>query len=86
MARRDVDAARAGLGCFIFIPDDLEQGKIIGSAIYGPCTVVSGNDGYCAPIPDGPMPVGLCDPIGAAATNAAWYTQPYSCAASNMRA
>jgi len=33
-------AARAGLNCFIFIPDNLEQGKIIGSAIYGPRTVV----------------------------------------------
>src|SRR3989449_1959759 len=31
-------AARAGLRCFIFIPADLEQGKIIGSTIYGPCT------------------------------------------------
>jgi threonine synthase len=37
-------AARAGLECFIFIPDDLEQGKVIGSAIYGPRTVaVRGN-------------------------------------------
>jgi len=37
-------AARAGLDCFIFIPDDLEQGKIIGSAIYGPRTVaIRGN-------------------------------------------
>src|SRR5438552_2742520 len=37
-------AARAGLRCFIFIPADLEQGKIIGSAIYGPCTVsIRGN-------------------------------------------
>jgi threonine synthase len=37
-------AARAGLGCFIFIPDNLEAGKIIGSAIYGPRTVaVRGN-------------------------------------------
>ncbi len=33
-------AARAGLNCFIFIPDNLEQGKILGSAIYGPRTVV----------------------------------------------
>jgi threonine synthase len=32
-------AARAGLACFIFIPEDLELGKIIGSAIYGPRTV-----------------------------------------------
>ena len=37
-------AARAGLTCFVFIPDHLEQGKIIGSAIYGPRTVaVRGN-------------------------------------------
>jgi threonine synthase len=37
-------AARAGLNCFIFIPDDLEHGKIIGSAIYGPHTVaIRGN-------------------------------------------
>ena len=37
-------AARAGLRCFIFIPADLEQGKIIGSTIYGPCTVgIRGN-------------------------------------------
>ncbi len=37
-------AARAGLNCFIFIPDNLEQGKIIGSAIYGPRTVaIHGN-------------------------------------------
>jgi threonine synthase len=37
-------AARAGLECFIFIPDDLEQGKIVGSAIYAPRTVaIRGN-------------------------------------------
>ena len=37
-------AARAGLNCFIFIPDDLEQGKVLGSAIYGPRTVaIRGN-------------------------------------------
>jgi threonine synthase len=37
-------AARAGLGCYIFIPDDLEQGKVIGSTIYGPRAVaVRGN-------------------------------------------
>ena len=37
-------AARAGLNCFIFIPDNLEQGKVIGSAIYGPRTVgIRGN-------------------------------------------
>ncbi len=37
-------AARAGLRCFIFIPDNLEQGKVIGSGIYKPTTVaISGN-------------------------------------------
>jgi threonine synthase len=37
-------AARAGLNCFIFIPENLEQGKILGSAIYGPRTVaIRGN-------------------------------------------
>ncbi|GIW41212.1 MAG: threonine synthase [Candidatus Binatia bacterium] len=37
-------AARAGLECFIFIPYDLESGKIIGSAIYGPRTIaIRGN-------------------------------------------
>jgi threonine synthase len=37
-------AAKAGLNCYVFIPDDLEQGKIIGSAIYGPRTVaIKGN-------------------------------------------
>jgi threonine synthase len=37
-------AAKAGLNCFVFIPGGLEQGKIIGSAIYGPKTVaVQGN-------------------------------------------
>jgi threonine synthase len=29
-------AARAGLEAWIFIPEDLEEGKIIGTAIYGP--------------------------------------------------
>ncbi|MGQ0702024.1 MAG: threonine synthase [Gemmatimonadales bacterium] len=29
-------AARAGLPAWIFIPDDLEAGKVIGTAIYGP--------------------------------------------------
>src|SRR5262249_54214766 len=29
-------AAKAGLNCYVFIPDGLEQGKIIGSAVYGP--------------------------------------------------
>ncbi|MFQ5850297.1 MAG: threonine synthase [Candidatus Binatia bacterium] len=32
-------AAKAGLACYVFIPDGLEQGKIIGSAIYGPRTI-----------------------------------------------
>jgi len=37
-------AANAGLNCYVFIPEGLEQGKIIGSAIYGPKTVaVKGN-------------------------------------------
>ena len=37
-------AATAGLNCYVFIPDGLEQGKIIGSAIYGPKTVaIKGN-------------------------------------------
>jgi threonine synthase len=29
-------AARAGLGAWIFVPEDLELGKIVGTAIYGP--------------------------------------------------
>jgi threonine synthase len=37
-------AALANLSCYIFIPADLERGKIIGSSIYGPTTVeISGN-------------------------------------------
>ncbi|MFP6625726.1 MAG: threonine synthase [Deltaproteobacteria bacterium] len=37
-------ATRAGLRCFIFIPNDLERGKVIGSAIYNPTTVaITGN-------------------------------------------
>jgi threonine synthase len=37
-------AARAGLGCYIFITHDLEQGKVIGSTVYGPRAVaVRGN-------------------------------------------
>lgn len=37
-------AARAGLRCFIFIPNDLERGKVIGSTIYEPTAVaISGN-------------------------------------------
>jgi threonine synthase len=37
-------AARAGLRCFIFIPADLEQGKVVGSTIYNPEAVaIHGN-------------------------------------------
>jgi threonine synthase len=37
-------AARAGLKCFVFIPADLEAGKVLGSLIYAPNVVaVSGN-------------------------------------------
>ena len=37
-------AAKAGLNCYVFVPDGLEQGKIIGSSIYGPKTIgVKGN-------------------------------------------
>jgi threonine synthase len=37
-------AARAGLTCYVFIPNDLEKGKVIGSAIYGPRVVaIQGN-------------------------------------------
>ena len=37
-------AAKAGLTCYVFIPDGLEQGKIIGSTIYGPRTIsIKGN-------------------------------------------
>ncbi len=32
-------SARAGLKAFVFIPADLEQGKIVGSAVYGPTLV-----------------------------------------------
>jgi threonine synthase len=32
-------AAHAGLDAFVFIPSDLEQGKIVGSAVYGPTLV-----------------------------------------------
>lgn len=32
-------AARAGMKAFIFIPADLEQGKVIGTAVYGPTLV-----------------------------------------------
>ncbi|MBI2958012.1 MAG: threonine synthase [Chloroflexi bacterium] len=37
-------AAKAGLKAFVFIPADLEQGKVVGTAIYGPNVVtVKGN-------------------------------------------
>ena len=37
-------AARLGLPCYVFIPNDLEPNKILGSAIYGPNIVaVEGN-------------------------------------------
>jgi threonine synthase len=37
-------AAVAGLKCYVFIPDDLEPAKIIGSSVYGPSTVaIKGN-------------------------------------------
>jgi len=32
-------AARAGMDAFVFIPADLEQGKIVGSSVYGPTLV-----------------------------------------------
>jgi threonine synthase len=37
-------AARLGLACYVFIPNDLEPNKILGSAVYGPQIVsVDGN-------------------------------------------
>ncbi len=37
-------AAHAGLECYIFIPSDLEAGKVLGSLIYGPTVMaVEGN-------------------------------------------
>lgn len=33
-------SAAAGMECFVFIPDDLEQGKVVGSAIYRPTLVM----------------------------------------------
>ncbi len=37
-------ATKAGLDCYIFIPDNLERGKVLGSAIYAPKLVaVRGN-------------------------------------------
>jgi threonine synthase len=38
-------AARAGMRACVFIPSDLEQGKVIGSAVYGP-TLVSVDGSY----------------------------------------
>jgi len=33
-------AASAGMDCYVFIPDDLERGKVVGSAIYDPTLVM----------------------------------------------
>jgi threonine synthase len=33
-------AARAGLGCFIFMPEGVESGKIVGSTIYGARVII----------------------------------------------
>jgi threonine synthase len=33
-------SAAAGMECFVFIPNDLEQGKVVGSAIYSPTLVM----------------------------------------------
>jgi threonine synthase len=38
-------AARLGLECCVFIPDDLEAGKLLGSAIFGP-TILAINGNY----------------------------------------
>ena len=38
-------AARAGIKCYVFIPADLELGKVVGAAIYGP-TLVAVNGSY----------------------------------------
>ena len=38
-------AARAGMRAFVFIPADLERGKIVGAAVYGP-TVVAVDGSY----------------------------------------
>lgn len=50
-------AARAGMDAYVFIPSDLEQGKIVGAAIYGPNLIsVEGNydevNRLCAEIAD----------------------------------
>ena len=37
-------AAQAGIRCFVMIPHDLEQGKVLGSLIFGPTMVrIRGN-------------------------------------------
>jgi len=37
-------AARAGMDAYVFVPSDLEEGKILGAAVYGPKVVaVNGN-------------------------------------------
>ena len=56
-------AARAGLDAFVIIPDDLEQGKIVGSSVFGPQVVrVKGNyddvNRLCSEIADR-YPVGI---------------------------
>ena len=38
-------AARAGIKAYVFIPSDLEKGKIVGTAIYGP-TILTVNGSY----------------------------------------
>ena len=38
-------AAKAGIKAYVFIPADLEKGKIVGTAIYGP-TIVAVNGSY----------------------------------------
>lgn len=50
-------AARAGLKCYVFIPSDLEAGKIMNSLVYGPNVLaVSGNydevNRLCAEVAD----------------------------------
>ena len=55
------------------------SGKYLASgedngAFYGPCTVVTGNDGYCVPEAFSNATLGLCHPTGSAATNAACTT------------
>jgi threonine synthase len=38
-------AARLGMDCYVFIPDTLEAGKVLGSAIFGP-SILSINGNY----------------------------------------